>query len=223
MNQNSVIVDNVIRSVCASTLKVEVTDQKVDFLLSFQNHQSLSFYCDIFTVIQRIYINNCFLEILDVGSRTGAGANFLGQMFSQESYSRIKADVTALDISPEFLDYSNSFNKYLLNYLVGDVANLEQQFDIVICSHTLEHVSNPREFINTLIKKSRRYVIIACPFMEGKANIHKDANGLIEGHINSIDFDFIMGYQPIYFNVYRSLVWHQSLACIFVIDINTIQ
>lgn len=222
MNSNMQILDKIARLACANSLKTDISDNRITFLLDYQNHQSISFYSDISFVIQKLYPGNNFLEILDVGSRTGAGANFLGQIFSTNSYSRIKSEVTALDISEEFLEYSNSFNRYIKKYIVDDIANVKDIYDLVVCSHTIEHVPNPDEFIKNLCKLSRRHVIIACPFMEGKAIIHKDASGLIEGHVNSIDYDFVDKYKPVYFDIYRSLVWHQSLACIFVIDVSTI-
>ena len=213
-------INSVFRALCADNLKMDICDERIDFLLNYQNSQSISFYSDIAAIIQKLYLGTNFLEILDVGSRTGAGANFLGQLFNVNSYSRIKSSVTALDINKEFLDYSNTFNHYIKQYIIDDISNIENKYDMVICSHTIEHVSNPDDFIKNLCKLSKRYVIIACPFMEGQANIYKDALGLVEGHVNSIDYDFVMKYKPVYFDIYKSLVWHQSLACIFVIDVS---
>ena len=181
MNSNMQILDNIARLACANSLKTDISDNRINFLLDYQNHQSISFYSDISFVIQKLYPGNNFLEILDVGSRTGAGANFLGQMFSVNSYSRIKSEVTALDISDEFLEYSNSFNRYIKKYIVDDIANVKDIYDLVVCSHTIEHVPNPDEFIKILCNLSRRHVIIACAVPRVRTN-YSGQSGIVVGN-----------------------------------------
>jgi len=82
--------------------------------------------------------------------------------------------------------------------------------DIVICSHTIEHVPRPRMFIEKLCQIAREYVVIACPFQEPRP--------LIPGHLHSINKAFIDQFNYEFLEVYTSMHWHQSKACIFAIN-----
>ncbi|MFY8150442.1 MAG: class I SAM-dependent methyltransferase [Prochlorococcaceae cyanobacterium] len=179
-------------------------------------HQTLTFYMDIVSVIQDLLPGYETIRILDVGSRTGAGANLMGFVFSENSYSRIKAEVTALDIEDRFQKYSITKFPWIKEYVVDDIFNVSSSWDIVVCSHTIEHVYNYTEFINEMRSKTKRYLIVLAPYDEANCKLIKDIP-MCEGHINSITHDSIASFSPIIFKIYRSLVWHQSLAFLAVI------
>jgi len=66
-----------------------------------------------------------------------------------------------------------------------------QKYDFVYCSNVIEHVSNPRELVNTLINSSKRYICIQCPWKETFPNgelISPDKT--LGEHIWSINDDF---------------------------------
>lgn len=150
------------------------------------------------------------VTLLDVGARTGAGTALIGYLHQQHCTSRIKIRATALDINSTYYNYARK-NYPFANYTVGDIFKLPEQtkFDIVISSHTIEHVPNPEVFLAHLIKLATRYVIIACPFKE---------ENLFPGHINRFDDNFFIETKAIDVKIYKALGWHQSLACIAVYD-----
>lgn len=175
--------------------------------------QTLSFMSDISYQLRKIYpnIEANVKDVLDVGSRTGAGSAFIQQLHHPRSFSAVKMHVTAIDIEDRYQAYAKIFFPEI-NYIVGDVFDLpENSRDIVICSHTIEHVINPKEFIEQLRKIAREYVIIACPFNENPEN-------LIPGHRHSIDKKFIDLFSPSLLEIYTNMHWHQSQACIFAIN-----
>jgi SAM-dependent methyltransferase len=183
------------------------------FILYKCDPQTLSFMSDISYHLRKIYprIEPNIKDVLDVGSRTGVGAAFIQQVHHPKSFSAIKMRVTAIDIEDRYKPYANTFFPEI-NYIIGDIFELpENSRDIVICSHTIEHVPDPEAFIKQLCKIAREYVIVACPYKE-------DPKNLIPGHLHSIDKFFIDRFSPSLFEIYTNMHWHQSQACIFAID-----
>ena len=179
-------------------------------------HQTMVFYMDIIAALQENLQGYHQLNILDVGARTGAGANLLGYIFSNNSYSRIKASVTALDIEDRFLAYANKKFPWISSYIVKDINELGGKWDIVVCSHTIEHVPNYREFIDQLRMRAKKFVVLLAPYDEADCKLIKGIE-MCPGHINSIDHNSIAELEPIALKIYRSLVWQQSLAFLAII------
>jgi SAM-dependent methyltransferase len=174
--------------------------------------QTLSFMSDISTQLRKLYpnIEPQVKDVLDVGARTAIGSWFLHKLHHPRSFSAVKMNVTAIDIANNFKEYSNIFFPDI-EYLVGDIFDLPPQSrDIVICSHTIEHVPDPKVFIEQLCKIAREFVIVACPYEEPASN-------LIPGHVHSISQEFINQFDCELLEVYTSMHWHQSKACIFAI------
>ncbi len=177
------------------------------------NPQSMHFMADIVPIIERIYprekgkkIN---LNVLDVGPRTGAGSGLLAKLYSPQSWARIKMKITAMDIDDTFQEYAN-FCFPEINYVVGDIYDIQpgRKWDLVICSHTIEHVPDPKRFAERLIELSKGYVIISCPFLE-------DKNNLCRGHVNSITLEFIAQFDPLMMHIYDACFWHKTLVGVF--------
>jgi hypothetical protein len=55
------------------------------------------------------------------------------------------------------------------------------------------------------------------PYDEANCKLIKDIP-MCEGHLNSVTHAAITAFSPVVFKIYRSLVWHQSLAFIAVIS-----
>ena len=178
---------------------------------SLMLHQSMVFYMDIIAVLQEHLPSYHQLEILDVGARTGAGANLLGYTYSSNSYSRIKANVTALDIEDRFVAYAEKKFPWISSYIVQDIAKLDRVWDVVICSHTIEHVANYKDFVHHLRLRAKKFVVLLAHYDEANCKLIKGLE-MCEGHVNSIDHGAIAEFEPIFLRIYRSLVWHQSLA-----------
>lgn len=106
------------------------------------------------------------IECLDVGSRTGAGAALMADLF-QSYFSMLRIDVDSIDIDTTFHDYQIARWAHLRRPLVGDIFAVEDRsYDIVICSHTIEHIKDPLPFARRLTQIAREFVFIYCPFEE---------------------------------------------------------
>ncbi|WP_271752722.1 class I SAM-dependent methyltransferase, partial [Cohnella sp. JJ-181] len=108
---------------------------------------------------------NWFHEILasgvtvaDVGCAEGDGvhhlapkypkSHFVGIDFSEEAIER------ALKLYPEY------------SFYVSDIKEMDQKFDVIFSSNTLEHFYEPFEILHQLFEKAERYVVILIPFQE---------------------------------------------------------
>lgn len=171
--------------------------------------QSLSFYSDLSSFIGEKITGYRHMSLLDVGARTAAGTALLRAIHHPASFARLKLNrVTALDLDEAAIQAAAS--EYPdLEYLVIDVAKLKglDAWDIVLASHTIEHVNDPVGFIEALANVAKQYVIIACPFAEQNLSV---------GHVQRFNMDFFEenGFTDV--KVYRSQHWHGGMACIAI-------
>lgn len=140
------------------------------------DNQSLSFMIDILPeiheVCKNIYSNAILdksftgiIKIADVGACTASGTKLLADYYSPFSINRIKCNITAIDIDDT---YKTELDEYRnASYEIVDIFKIDDKtFDLAICSHTLEHLSDPYAFILQLKKISKYNVIFACPVDE---------------------------------------------------------
>jgi 2-polyprenyl-3-methyl-5-hydroxy-6-metoxy-1,4-benzoquinol methylase len=171
--------------------------------------QSLSFYSEIAVYIANNIAGFDKLTVLDVGARTAAGTALLRAIFHPESFSRLKfSSVTALDldavaIAKAKLEYPD------LEYLVEDVRLFAgiRNWDLVLASHTIEHVPDPDAFIGYLEAVANKYVLIACPIYEDQLSV---------GHSNRFTIEFFERHNFTNVIAFRSLHWHGGLACLAI-------
>lgn len=169
--------------------------------------QSLSFYVDISHFLcERLLNSERPLSLLDIGPRTGAGLAILRLLHHPMSYAGLKLDpVTGIDIDPMFRDAAvKSFPD--IRALCGDAFALtEGKWDIVLSSHTIEHVDDPADFLKRMEERASRYVVVACPYEE---------EDLIVWHKNRISYKLLsaLGFHDMH--VYRSNHWFNSLCVI---------
>ncbi|MDO8638532.1 MAG: class I SAM-dependent methyltransferase [Candidatus Daviesbacteria bacterium] len=87
------------------------------------------------------------LSVLDVGTSSGIIDNTLAPHFKK---------VIGIDIDVEAIKYANkSFRKKNLEFKVADALELpfkEKTFEVVICTHVYEHVSNPSKLFKEIYK-----------------------------------------------------------------------
>lgn len=87
------------------------------------------------------------LTLLNVGGSAGIIDEYLSRYFRH---------VTGIDIDEKAIQYAkNTFSKDNLVFELGDALNLryaDESFDVVICSHVYEHVTNA----NTMMKEIHR-------------------------------------------------------------------
>jgi len=78
----------------------------------------------------------------------GCGAGLLA-----EPLARLGAKVTGIDATPEVISIAREHAKAMaldIDYRVGDVQQLEGQFDLVTCMEVIEHVADPAAFVRAL-------------------------------------------------------------------------
>lgn len=87
------------------------------------------------------------LKVLDVGSSTGIIDSVLATKFGE---------VWGIDIDKSGVDYAKKNFKFKnLHFEIGSALNLrfdENKFDVVICTHIYEHVSDPQKLFNEIYR-----------------------------------------------------------------------
>ena len=97
-------------------------------------------------------------SVCDAGCAEGDGTNILAQKFKE-------SDVIGIDFSVEAVNKAKEYYPGV-KFEQGDIMNLAQNYDIVLCSNVLEHFSNPFDIIPRLIDKTGKHLIIMIPFLE---------------------------------------------------------
>lgn len=168
--------------------------------------QSLQYYADISQFLSSRILEHTTLSLLDVGSRTGAGLGFLRLVHHPAAFTRLKLDpVAGIDIDPMFEQVACSEFPDIQG-MTGDIFDLpEKSWDIVCCSHTIEHILNAEQFVQQLMRIARHSVVLACPFAE---------NPLGPDHCRSIDYEFFKSLGIPDVKVYESQHWHSGMVCL---------
>src|ERR1039458_8572904 len=144
-----------------------------------RNAQSLQFMIDCLPAIHEA-IARCWkgdpLKVLDVGTAGGAGANLLANLYAGgiPGY-RIKVDV----LEPTSRTEASAQARYpFIHYISADVADLPPvpDWDIILCSHMLERVEGPADFLQHLQHLARSLVLIYSPYNDTDRT---------DGHINT--------------------------------------
>ena len=81
----------------------------------------------------------------------GCGAGLLA-----EPVARLGAKVTGIDATPAVIAVAREHAATMaldIDYRVGDVQELEGQFDLVTCMEVIEHVAEPAAFVKALAKR----------------------------------------------------------------------
>ena len=174
--------------------------------------QARSFMSDALPHIYRLFSSwprNQVLKVLDVGANTGAGSSLLAEMHHPASCSELKMAVTALDISNLYKDYAAVWFPSI-DYVVGDIFRIpgEQQWDLVIASHVIEHVEDPVRFLARLQRLARHVLLVLCPF---------DEKDRIPGHVNTIDRAFVDRALPSEYHIYSNITWRNRGECLLMV------
>lgn len=163
--------------------------------------QSIGFAVDLCRVLQEELASTekQTMTLLDVGARTAAGSDLIAKVFHPYSWSRLRFKVTAIDNNSTWFPRA-AVSLPRLDYRVCDVFDLNEQFDVVVCSHTLEHTDDPGRLLEKLLSSARRLVVIAAPWKEPVAT-------RLPYHLYTFDEKFFERYPPTRFESYLSPHW----------------
>ena len=167
--------------------------------------QSLQFVIDCIPEFHRIllthYKRSDDLTLLDVGAGSGLGTNLFTRLHSgRHIFSKI---------SVEAIDYIDTRKRWVetmypkINYRVADVYDLpKKHWDIVFCSHVIEHVPDSRGFLKKLVEISKGFLFVYSPYNE----IDR-----IPAHRNTITETFYSEFSVEKINIFRSMGWHPAI------------
>ena len=150
----------------------------IDWVENTMESQTIVFYSQLLPVIFNCVVccHSNPTRIADIGACTGVGGDFTSKVITNlMGYS---VETTCFDTSPYFkrlamVKYPN------IEYHQGDFFEYQdRKFDIAVCSHVIEHIPYPDNFVTKVVDKVNYFLIGYVPF--------KEVN-LIPGHVNSFD------------------------------------
>lgn len=165
--------------------------------------QSMQFMIDILPFINKYlktHEHSSRFRVLDVGVGAGFGTDLLARLYASGILG-YKFNIDGLDIRSNYHEYCNTRHGSF-NHVVGDIYDekFTRMYDIVICSHVIEHVANPSDFIRRLREIARNRIFVAGPFNEPPAQ-------LTRGHIHSFNNLFFDENPPDNLSIILSPGW----------------
>ncbi len=167
--------------------------------------QSTQFMIDCLPLIRRLLQQanpNESLEVLDVGTASAGGPGLLSSLHSGHFFGP-KLQVDAMDVVRRYRGYAQiAFPN--VNYLCADLFHYDPQrrWDLVLCSHTIEHILDPLPLIRECQRRARRWALFYAPF---------DEQTLITGHLRSISESFVQSLSPLHYEVLTSPGWQHPI------------
>lgn len=145
-------------------------------------------HCDSHTVIRYIRTHNIITALshlnlasfLDIGAGEGFHAHLVQKLF--------QAKVKACDLSEEACARAQEL--FSLDAAWVDIHALsfkENEFDIVLCSETLEHVSDIEKAVTELLRVAAKAVIITVPHESRKKIERNIRENIPHAHIRTFD------------------------------------
>ena len=113
------------------------------------------------SIIDNQIKNRKKINILDVGCGTG----FLLERISSNISS---SKLVGIDINTPIQKLNQPINNNNISYISGDINNSlleieDNSFDIVFCTHVIEHINNPQNLLLQLRRITKNQLIIICP------------------------------------------------------------
>ena len=176
-----------------------------DWLESKSVPQSRQFAHDCLPTLRALLAKVAASEtsLLDVGTATGAGADFLAGWSARSIFRRPRLRLDAIDLIRRYRPYARRAYPRV-NYICGRLSDCEPQacWDITMCSHTIEHLHDPTPLIRECQKRARHFALFYAPFEE---------QTLIMGHQRSIRLEYVQSLDPIHWQVLTSRAWQHPL------------
>jgi SAM-dependent methyltransferase len=133
---------------------------------------------EIMRALARLRFGSC----LDAGAAEGYKAELVRRLFG--------AEVVATDLSEKACERAREiFGLTARSADLHDLPFEDGEFDVALCSETLEHVSDFRSALSELLRVSRTAVVITVPH-ESRDRVEENrSSGEPHAHINSFDVD----------------------------------
>jgi 2-polyprenyl-3-methyl-5-hydroxy-6-metoxy-1,4-benzoquinol methylase len=173
------------------------------------NQSAIGYMADALPIIDRLFSNhhwNTQLRSLDVGSRSGAGTALLADLHMNGN-SWVRFDATGLELETGFEQYVK-FRFPNIRYLVGDVFDHEERYDLITCNHVIEHFPDPRPIIEKMKSLCDGFVVTGSPWREMT---------LIDEHKSRFDPIMLHYLQPTEHHVYTNRNWRARGDCVIMI------
>jgi SAM-dependent methyltransferase len=172
------------------------------YALEFNNPQALCFLVDAYPTLQKIfatYPRMGTIALLDIGPAFGAAGGLLSQMH-RSHFLGPQVSVSALDIVDsrrEFIELTYP----LVRFMHTSIEELpaDNQWDVVYCSNTIEHIEDPREFIQSVMRHTRGFAVFLAPYREELP--------LSWGHCIQIDEQTFHGFNVKSMQVIQTAAW----------------
>ena len=143
-------------------------------------------------------------SLLDVGCSEGFKAHQVAEFFS--------IPVHGCDLSEEAFRRAREIFKISTDVVdIHGMPYADGEFDVVLCSETLEHVTDFERALSELLRVARRAVLITVPHEPKELIEHNRLIGEPHAHIHSLDehsFDFLrdQGHQVFVGKIFRSVM-----------------
>ena len=114
------------------------------------------------SIIEKFFLDSKHLNILDVGCGTG----FLTDLLNKKITS---SKIIGIDFNaPSNKSIKTSANKNNIQFISCNINSKisefkDKQFDVVLCTHVLEHLNNPQELLSQMRRIVKKSLIIICP------------------------------------------------------------
>lgn len=193
----------------ASGLAPEVIDE----LARKQDPGAQAYMVDMIPHIQRHFRElgpRALLSVLDVGAKTAAGTGLLARLHDPDGGQWLKLVCTALDIEPYWAKYALAQWPMLKGYLIQDIFEMEpaDPWDIVVSSHTIEHIDDPLPFIQRMRELCRGKVFAYTPYNEQNP---------IPGHVVVWDDEMIASTEPLETTIITNNGWRTRGDCVLLV------
>lgn len=98
------------------------------------------------------------MSIGDIGCAEGIGTEILAHYFK-------KSKVIGVDFSDQAICVAKEYHP-MCDFEVGDICNLEKDYDVIFTSNVLEHFYYSQQVLRSMICHAKKYCIILVPFRE---------------------------------------------------------
>lgn len=121
-----------------------------------------------------------FKAFVDIGGAEGYTANLVREIFN--------AQVTSTDLSENACKMAEAI--FRIKAIPTDIHNLpfkDKEFDMVLCSETIEHVTDYKKAIDELLRITKNVLVITVPHENEKLVAQNIRNKVPHGHIHYFD------------------------------------